>query len=375
MYYIQRFGQLGYETFGDSFYTVFSSFVGDPESAENTLDIVFGILMIIVLLNVVIAIVTSSWENAVETSLILLVTHRCQLLRRVHDTTNHHFPCLKGEWYIDHKFDEDVEAYCNSIRVEYEFWTGTRNCHPATFLYTFLYVLVNIMRPVITLATWLAGVISVGLLWPRYVRESLVGIKTEKATINSRIGKVEVQTQKIDAQTQRMYDELKTMNEKLPSSSAATKEFVNTYIDTNSDVHNKDTAFQDYQQLSNRMDAIEDYLRRIDEHTSGGKIDCALSVVSNTNESNLDHRLASFEVHVRQIDDDMKAMNAKLDMVLGLLGNAAHESTPGPSPADRPPREIANERTASRPGMPDTSDSLRPDNRREGMQNFHQASF
>ena len=64
MFFVQRHDcpvdesdEFVYNTLWNSFLSTFSSFVGDPPTARNWLDILFGVVMIIVLLNVVIAIV------------------------------------------------------------------------------------------------------------------------------------------------------------------------------------------------------------------------------------------------------------------------------------------------------------------------------
>ncbi|CAJ1962139.1 unnamed protein product [Cylindrotheca closterium] len=69
MYFVQNQGLEGYETLGRSFLTVFDSFVsGRNEAADavdaNVLDVVFGIVIVVVLLNVVIAIVGKVWDEA-----------------------------------------------------------------------------------------------------------------------------------------------------------------------------------------------------------------------------------------------------------------------------------------------------------------------
>ena len=68
----QHFGEEGFETYGTTFYTIFTFFVSGLEETTGPLDLIFGILSVIILLNVVIAIVSASWESAVESSLILL---------------------------------------------------------------------------------------------------------------------------------------------------------------------------------------------------------------------------------------------------------------------------------------------------------------
>ena len=72
MYFVDRYdpngsvdnGDDSYQSLLDSFLSVFSSFVGEPARAENWLDIFFGIVTVVILLNIVIAIVTSEWDDA-----------------------------------------------------------------------------------------------------------------------------------------------------------------------------------------------------------------------------------------------------------------------------------------------------------------------
>jgi hypothetical protein len=87
MYFIQEFENEGYEDLYASFLTVFSNFVGDLRPSEGVFDLIFGVIVVVVLLDVVIGIVSASWENAVNTSLILRCAHRLQLFRWANDNS------------------------------------------------------------------------------------------------------------------------------------------------------------------------------------------------------------------------------------------------------------------------------------------------
>jgi hypothetical protein len=131
MYYIQNFGDEGYETFKDAFYSIFTQFFGGPEGATGPLDLIFGILSVVILLNVVIAIVSTSWENAVDTSLILLCKYRLELLRQVDALMpSKGFQSFQSLKFVSPDYDEDYDRFVETrilplIRPEYrgeEWW-------------------------------------------------------------------------------------------------------------------------------------------------------------------------------------------------------------------------------------------------------------
>ncbi len=53
-----------YGTLADAFRTVYSKFAGGPLGTENVVDYLFGIAVVILLLNVVIAQVQGTWADA-----------------------------------------------------------------------------------------------------------------------------------------------------------------------------------------------------------------------------------------------------------------------------------------------------------------------
>ena len=70
-----------YATLGESFKTVFTLFAPGPlESNDNFMDFVFGISIVIVLLNVVIAVVSEAWEAASEEANAAFWNYRLDLI-------------------------------------------------------------------------------------------------------------------------------------------------------------------------------------------------------------------------------------------------------------------------------------------------------
>ena len=64
MYYVQKFPEEGFQTLGEAFVSIFGYFILGPDEVITPLDFVFGILIVIILLNVVIAIVSDAWAQA-----------------------------------------------------------------------------------------------------------------------------------------------------------------------------------------------------------------------------------------------------------------------------------------------------------------------
>jgi hypothetical protein len=213
MFFIQEYKEEGYEHFYASTLTVFSSFVGDPRPAEGPLDLIFGVVVVVVLLNVVIAIVSASWENAVNTSLILLCTHRLQLLRRANDNSAYLPKWFSGEWWIDTQFEELMEKCVEEVREEYDFWVGFNQWHPTAFLWSVLYLFMFLLRPFTTVLMWIMGAATFGLTWSLSVRMYLFGINPSKDTLYTRMERMEDATQDLSMETYKIHAEIKTYNE------------------------------------------------------------------------------------------------------------------------------------------------------------------
>ena len=189
MYYIQRFGEDGFETFASSFNSLFTAFIGGPEGTDGILDVLFGVLSIVILLNVVIAIISSSWDNAVQSSFVQFCYYRLQLLRQVQATKR--FICCfpKGKKNKREKcsYDEDYEKFIETkilsrlrpVHQGEEWWHLTlsekqRKCWDLKMRLWEMSSPVLIF--VLNLLPWLLGIPTFGGLWPRHIRECLFGM-------------------------------------------------------------------------------------------------------------------------------------------------------------------------------------------------------
>ena len=62
------------------YYSVMQAFFAGAEGVEDYLDVLYGIIIIVVLLNVVIAIVEQAWSNAADVTMRLFWTYRLEFL-------------------------------------------------------------------------------------------------------------------------------------------------------------------------------------------------------------------------------------------------------------------------------------------------------
>ena len=87
MYHVYRFEEedqeVLYRSFDEAFFSTFSSFVGEPARAENWLDIVFGVVTVVILLNVVIAIVSKGWDDATREASSAFWMYRLDFLQEI----------------------------------------------------------------------------------------------------------------------------------------------------------------------------------------------------------------------------------------------------------------------------------------------------
>ena len=87
MYHVYRFEEedqeVLYRSFDEAFFSTFSSFVGEPARAENWLDIVFGVVTVVILLNVVIAIVSKGWDDATQEASSAFWMYRLDFLQEI----------------------------------------------------------------------------------------------------------------------------------------------------------------------------------------------------------------------------------------------------------------------------------------------------
>jgi len=197
MYYVKNYGEEGFETFVDSFYTVFTRFVGDFEEASDVLDLAFGVVSVMVLLNVLIAIVSTSWENAVNKSLILLCRHRLELLQQVDAIIpSRGFSTFR---FIPTAYDEDFNKFVEdnifskirpfSVRDDHTRQLDGDDEEDEQWQHHIIWFIIYVpIRALVVVAPWLLGAATFGLLWPKHIREALFSIvpdDKEPSTINN----------------------------------------------------------------------------------------------------------------------------------------------------------------------------------------------
>lgn len=84
LYYIDRFAESDdFKTLLGSFQAVFTSFVGGPDDTIDLLDVFFGILSTIILLNVVIAIVSDAWADSTQNATEVFWQYRLDFILEV----------------------------------------------------------------------------------------------------------------------------------------------------------------------------------------------------------------------------------------------------------------------------------------------------
>jgi hypothetical protein len=367
MYFIQEFQEEGYEDFYASFLTVFSNFVGDPRPAEGVLDLIFGVVVVVVLLNVVIAIVSASWEDAVNTSLILLCTHRLQLLRRANDNSAMLPHWFGGEWWIDSKFDELMDRCLDQVREEYEFWVGFNQWHPTAFLWSGLYLFMFLFRPFMTCMMWIIGSVTFGLTWSLNVRMYLFGIKPAKDTLYIRMERMEDVTQKLSSETHKIHDEVKTRNE-------------NRKHDDPDSARDKEIDM-----LHTKIDNLRELFERTRTRTSQASntssgADLAGPRSNHQDRKNVDKHDASNVgggMTMVEMQQEMQILHTKIDLVLEyVMSQSANDRVRRRSTLNNNNNNNNAQRgtRGSMPGAvsgrhgPDRTDSIRPEDFRDARQ-------
>lgn len=72
-----------FEDFLASFLTLFGGFLGGPERPQSVADILFGIISVVILLNVVIAIISNAWDDSTEETTIRFWEYRLGFIEEV----------------------------------------------------------------------------------------------------------------------------------------------------------------------------------------------------------------------------------------------------------------------------------------------------
>ena len=197
MFFVDRYGYpvddvsgLNYETLWDSFLSVFSSFVGDPPNAENWLDILYGIVIVIVLLNVVIAIVSQQWEDATDQASKTFWQYRLDFLQEI-----------RRKYDVNERSDDDQASPDNrkSRRASLDNLgpDDTENPDDLPLFYAVIAILIRseverdqfkekfledsaplwsrILHHFIWVSFFVAGIFSFGWFWPAVIRKQLFG--------------------------------------------------------------------------------------------------------------------------------------------------------------------------------------------------------
>jgi hypothetical protein len=83
MFFVERNDDEDYATLLASFLSTFTAFVGEPSKSQNWLDVFFGIVTVVVLLNVVIAIISREWDDATRDASAVFWQYRLNFLFEV----------------------------------------------------------------------------------------------------------------------------------------------------------------------------------------------------------------------------------------------------------------------------------------------------
>jgi hypothetical protein len=240
MFFVDRYEEDDYSTLLLSFLTTFSSFVGEPAKAQNWLDILFGIVIVIVLLNVVIAIVSREWDDATREATKIFWQYRLDFLQEISR-------CLRKEAETDASTrldkldpdgqytDEDMNTFLpvlgdeeeNSKEIPLFFAIVSRILfeeNEIAFkkdwengdapLWTYL------VHRLIYAFWFLAGLVSFGLLWPVVIRRRVF----EAAIPQSRSNEIKKNIlEKVDKLEKKSSEELEEMQAKMHQSNEIKK--------------------------------------------------------------------------------------------------------------------------------------------------------
>lgn len=149
----------------ESFKTVYSPFASGPEGNDNVLDWMFGISIVIILLNVVIAVVSEAWEDAADEANEAFWNYRLDLIlekTRGVDEQNirQHAGCFRtlDDYYIDIKtVGTTTDEMKRKLKVTYR----EEGIFPCLFI---------IAK---SLSFIILGFPTFGILWPKFFRQIL----------------------------------------------------------------------------------------------------------------------------------------------------------------------------------------------------------
>ncbi|CAJ1936881.1 unnamed protein product [Cylindrotheca closterium] len=174
MYFVSYSDQEGFETMMASLFSVFSAVIGGQhDAAVGLLDIVFGVVTAIVLLNVLIAIVCKAWNQAIERKYARAVFWQYRIafiLEMGIDDLNE-----EAEW------DSEDKLVLGPVGLRF------------------------ILRCISLAFKFVLGVLSFGYCWPMHMRKNLFAEKleideesTEKAETKELVSLITEQSTKLD---------------------------------------------------------------------------------------------------------------------------------------------------------------------------------
>ena len=227
MYYIQ--GSKVYSTtspnndpsFEAAFFYVFTGFAGGLDEVDSYLDVVFALVLIIVLLNVVIAIVSSSWRTAENDSFISFCKHRVELIQMaaIDEKIQTKYPFLKGiscvecldsEWWID-RFDERWISWEKAFREG-----STRHTDGSIKSSKAFYrVTLHIVKAAALFGYGVLGLVSIGILWPTRIRKRLFEIRRDTNTSGMSVQHVAKETKTISSDVASLHTKLDQQIERI----------------------------------------------------------------------------------------------------------------------------------------------------------------
>jgi hypothetical protein len=162
IFFVSRDDEEDFSTFGVSVYSLFAVMIGGPDVTDDVLDIVFGIVTIVVMLNVVIAIVSNTWDEATKKASTVFWEYRLTFIQEMS--------------VFRAKAEERVKSVgCLSLFVDcilkgidkgllFDEWSKTIEKDPENYSF-FLMILYWIAYTIF----FFAGLVSCGIFWPRSI--------------------------------------------------------------------------------------------------------------------------------------------------------------------------------------------------------------
>ena len=207
--YVDEDGEKPYGTVSSATAVLFTSFLGEVHATQTAMDVIFGILSILILLNVVIAIVNTAWVKAIRTSALVFVRFRAEFLEESKTLPFAHFEAVQCKPYYreflrirrgkekDDDSDEKVlkfhEDYSDQLEIpDYLEWRAYVD-PPDTAVYLqaggiwliwwhwqLTYIVLH------SFFVFIVGPVTLGFFWPLSVRKFIFGsrIKFPSDTID-----------------------------------------------------------------------------------------------------------------------------------------------------------------------------------------------